>query len=148
MFIVDPQSMQEQKAEKVEVSIQQSLASYITQAHCACDSVANSMYNGVFSCQNTSIAVVYKAIVSVNSTSCNCTAAELVSLIGEWAESEGTVQVGKIQLRADKTCPSMITSLDDKECAQLISSNGVPDSYSTRTYHCLARRISYNLCGN
>ena len=127
--------LQEQKAKKMKESIQHSLVNYITLSHCACDYVANSMYNGVFSCQNTSIAVVYKAIVSVNSTNCNCTASELVSLIGEWAESEGTVQVGDIQLRANKNCPSEISSLDDKECGP----NDAPLTCS------LAR---CNLCGN
>ena len=70
--------------------------------------------SGEFSCQTTRSSVIYRSEIS--GTTDLLTAPQLVDLIREWINEDGTILVNAFRLHVRRGCPLQIKSLSDREC--------------------------------
>ena len=81
---------------------------------CNCDFSSSAIYSGEFSCQTTSTEVIYRAII--NGSSESRTATELVNLMENWLQGEGTLLYNKFRLRLAQNCSLRVESFSEAEC--------------------------------
>ena len=106
-------NIQVSKAVGLEYSIKKDIEKALRN-RCNCDFSSSAIYSGEFSCQTTTTEVVYRAIINGSSESRKAT--ELVDLIKNWLQSEGTLLDNKIRLRLAQNCSPRIKSFSEEEC--------------------------------
>ena len=100
---------------------------------CSCDFNTDNIIDESFSCRGSQgqfiDTVVYRAMISLQVPASTNDADNIVTLLGEWVESEPSVRVNRVTLNIDSNCPTMLESFDSDDCE--VSTEGTNSSPSS-----------------
>lgn len=103
--------------------ITSSIASAIRRL-CSCEFHTTNIINQTFYCGELEHSVVFRAQISYIDSSGNRTSASFVALIETWLQNGATLHVNGSVIHGDTTCPPQVTTLEDRSCLSITSSEG------------------------